>query len=710
MSPPTGSPLGSSRGCFVCGEAAGDGIRGRAESSLPAQANGPAERVAFLLSTDLILRSGCRGFACLALPALLFTAHCSNPVSPGDEIRPGRQTIDRLSPIEVAIDHSGVATAGQVRSGNAPLTFVRMRGPRPNLAFVKGSCWVRLRIHFQPESEERWYLGLAYPLADRIDLYAYASETGPPSVEQHGGDRLAFHARPVDHRFFLFPLQRPVDGRLEVLLRLESQDTMELPLALIPETELVSWAGRDNLLIGLYFGLLLAMLFYNLALHVWVRDRVYLLYAAYLIALALYMSAELGPGYQYLWPDSPGLQARAIGAFAPLAILVGAIFSASYLQTKERDRLAHGVFLAIVAVQLVFVSCAAFVQPRLLLQAVTYEAPVLPVVGIILGIRSWRRGFRPALYYLFAWSGLLLGVATFALASGGFIPGNTITTNAVLFGTAWEVMLLSPGLAARIRSLRNERDEARKLTQRAERRSLDLEQDLNQARAMQLDLLPARVPEHDYLQIVTRYLPREKVGGDLYGFVELANGDLGVYIADVSGHGMSAAIFSMMIQQQMDSWAHVIESPAEALGLLNEAIMPGPGGNFVTIFYAIVRSDRLIYANAGHPFPYLLPARGAEARELKGRGRLLGIYGDLRCEDNEVPFKAGDRLALYTDGAIEVGRNSPAAERMFRETLERTRTVNGQMALDGLVSRLLEQNRGYAFEDDITLILMDRQS
>ena len=617
--------------------------------------------------------------------------------------------MDRLGPIELAIDSGSVTTAAQIHAGNDALKFVRMAGPRPNLAFVEDSCWVRLHIQFQPDAEEHWYLGLAYPLTDRIDLYVYENQMGPPS-EQHGGDRLPFHARPVDHRFFLFPLERPDQGRLEILLRLESQDTMERPLALIPEGELVSWTGRDQVLNGLYFGLLLAMLIYNLALYVWVWDRVYLFYAGYLIALALYMLAELGLGYQYLWPDSPGLQARAVGAFAPLAILAGAVFSASYLETKQRDRFAHGVFFAIVILQLVLIVCAALIQPRLQLQMVTYEAPALPVLGILLGIRSWRRGFRPALYYLFAWSGLLLGVGTFALASGGFVPANYITSNAVLLGTAWEVMLLSPGLAGRIKSMRSERDEARKLTQRAERRSLDLEQDLNQARAMQLDLLPAGVPKRNDLQIVCRYLPREKVGGDLYGFVELANGDLGVYIADVSGHGMSAAIFSMMIKQQMDSWAHVIESPAEALGLLNEAIMPGPGGNFVTIFYAIVRSDRLIYANAGHPFPYVLPAGVAEARELKGRGRLLGIYRDLRCEDNEVVFQAGDRLALYTDGAIEVGRNSPAAERIFRETLERTRTSVGQTALDNLVSRLLEQNRGYAFEDDITLILMDRQS
>ena len=262
--------------------------------------------------------------------------------------------MDRLGPIELAIDSGSVTTAAQIHAGNDALKFVRMAGPRPNLAFVEDSCWVRLHIQFQPDAEEHWYLGLAYPLTDRIDLYVYENQMGPPS-EQHGGDRLPFHARPVDHRFFLFPLERPDQGRLEILLRLESQDTMELPLALIPEGELVSWTGRDQVLNGLYFGLLLAMLIYNLALYVWVWDRVYLFYAGYLIALALYMLAELGLGYQYLWPDSPGLQARAVGAFAPLAILAGAVFSASYLETKQRDRFAHGVFFAIVILQLVLI-------------------------------------------------------------------------------------------------------------------------------------------------------------------------------------------------------------------------------------------------------------------------------------------------------------------------------------------------------------------
>ncbi|MCB1317519.1 MAG: SpoIIE family protein phosphatase, partial [Leptospiraceae bacterium] len=584
--------------------------------------------------------------------------------------------------------------------------FIRSTSIRPNFGFSHDPYWLRVTIDRGAEAGITWYLELRYASMDNIEVFLYRGSQRL-SAEQ-GGDQFKFSRRFLNHRFVHFLLQFPYEGRYTMLIRVSGQDTLELPLYLLSARALTRSTYETNLLQGIYYGILIVMALYNFFLFVFLRDQSYIYYVIYICALIMYQLADHGFGYQYLWPDSPYFQARAVTLTASLTAVAVVAFSLSYLRVRRYSRLLLRGFQAIVVGYVLLAILSFIVEPITALQILTAVFIIVPIYAIFAGAYIYYRGYRPALYYLIAWSGLTASATYYVLSTVGAIPGNSLTAHAVYFGTTLEVVLLSIGLASRINLLKSERDLIELRRKEAVQRNQVIENDLNQARLIQHNLMPRKLPDRSDLIIARRYIPMDKVGGDLYGFIDFNNGDLGIFIADVSGHGISAAMISLMTKHQMDSWAHVIDSPAETIAILNDNILTRTGGNFVTIFYAIIKPDRIIYANAGHPYPLLIKKDSDIVDELKGRGRLLGIYRDIRCHEYEVAFDPGDRLVLYTDGVVEIGVETEVSDEQLHRLLLENRRLNAEQMMVQMMKSLATMNQSRPFVDDVTLVCVDR--
>lgn len=178
---------------------------------------------------------------------------------------------------------------------------------------------------------------------------------------------------------------------------------------------------------------------------------------------------------------------------------------------------------------------------------------------------------------------------------------------------------------------------------------------------IQRQLLPKELPGIPGIAFATYYEPSARAGGDYYTFWELPDDQLALLIADVSGHGASAAVVVAMLHALLQTPRHacprVSSSPAEVLGYLNEELSQTVvGGQFVTAFLGVLhkRSRALRYANAGHNPPRLLRAGSRKPVSLKEEAGLpLAIVPDQTYVEQVVQFGAGDRLLLYTDGITE---------------------------------------------------------
>jgi serine phosphatase RsbU (regulator of sigma subunit) len=237
-----------------------------------------------------------------------------------------------------------------------------------------------------------------------------------------------------------------------------------------------------------------------------------------------------------------------------------------------------------------------------------------------------------------------------------------------------------------------------------------IEQELSSARYIQQSLLPKEMPSLKGWQIENFYQPAREVGGDLYDFVPLPDGRVGIVIGDVTGKGMPAALMMATTCAMIRAAAPGAASPGEILALVNNLLhVHISPGMFATCFYAVLdpAGSRLCFANAGHDIPYL--SRNGEIIELRATGMPLGLLPDQSYPELELRVEKEDEILFYTDGLVEA--HSPEREMFSFPRLQNLMRNNGHA--DGLIEFLLDElqnftGEGWDQEDDITLVMMKR--
>src|SRR5215216_5114501 len=236
-----------------------------------------------------------------------------------------------------------------------------------------------------------------------------------------------------------------------------------------------------------------------------------------------------------------------------------------------------------------------------------------------------------------------------------------------------------------------------------------IEQELRVARMIQQTLLPKSVPELEGHEIAAYYQPAREVGGDFYDFLRLPDGRLGLFVGDVSGKGVPAAIV-MAITRTLLRSAYHLGSPGEILEQVNESLLPDiPPNMFVTCLAALLDSSTglLQYANAGHDLPYVRHASGVS--KLQATGMPLGLMPSMTYEQKEITLHPGESILLYSDGLVEA--HSPHHEMFGFPRMQRYVGAHSEGAtlIDSLLAEL-EQFTGedWEQEDDITLLTLHR--
>jgi sigma-B regulation protein RsbU (phosphoserine phosphatase) len=243
-----------------------------------------------------------------------------------------------------------------------------------------------------------------------------------------------------------------------------------------------------------------------------------------------------------------------------------------------------------------------------------------------------------------------------------------------------------------------------------ESRLLSIEKELEIARQLQFSILPTSAPELPGLRIAAAYEPMTAVAGDFYDFLPAGDQRIGFIVADVSGHGVPAALIASMIKVAAQSVNGCAHNPSEVLRRL-EAILSGHlRGQFISAAYLWVdtatRTAR--YSAAGHP-PLLhwSHARTTLTR-IESNGLLFGVKPDV-YPTREIEFCAGDRFLLYTDGITEP--ENAGGEAFGDRRLERLIREHQQTPAPQLATSLLAEVRAWQpapqAQDDMTLIVID---
>ena len=237
---------------------------------------------------------------------------------------------------------------------------------------------------------------------------------------------------------------------------------------------------------------------------------------------------------------------------------------------------------------------------------------------------------------------------------------------------------------------------------RTERERVALQGELATAREIQRSILPTSMPSVGDLRFEAHFDPASSVAGDLYDFLIIDDARVGVLVADVSGHGVPAALVAAMMKIAVSSQSRHAHEPGTLLREVNRTLRGQVRRAFVTATYLYVDTTRSVVevANAGHPPPLL--RRAGEVRELGPRGVLLGRF-DAQYETETIALQRGDRLLVYTDGVIEA-RNARGEE--FGETRLQEMLRNGASA--DVIAAAVRRWRDEKNEaDDVTLLIID---
>ncbi|HVG38874.1 MAG TPA: GAF domain-containing SpoIIE family protein phosphatase [Pyrinomonadaceae bacterium] len=237
-----------------------------------------------------------------------------------------------------------------------------------------------------------------------------------------------------------------------------------------------------------------------------------------------------------------------------------------------------------------------------------------------------------------------------------------------------------------------------------------LQGQLEVARQVQLELLPARHPQLTGFDISAYNFPSEEVSGDYYDFVRVYEDQLGVVVADVSGKGVPAALLMAFLRASLRAAIHIGYASNISMAKVNDLLWESVEQHqFVTAFYGVLDGTNrtLAYANAGHN-PPLLMERDGRATFIERGGFPLGMFRDARYYEYYLPIEPGQILVLYTDGATEA--SNPADEEYGRERLAQVvraeRHRSARSLIDAIYADVLHFTEGRGADDDITLIVI----
>ncbi len=240
-----------------------------------------------------------------------------------------------------------------------------------------------------------------------------------------------------------------------------------------------------------------------------------------------------------------------------------------------------------------------------------------------------------------------------------------------------------------------------------------IQKQLDMAGVIQRSILPGQIDEWLELKFSVRYIAMEKIGGDFYDVYQLRDNKLGILVADVSGHGIPAALVTTMAKISFGNACLKLDSPRRIFQEVNQNILEHvKTQDYLTAFFLAVDDEYTVtYANASHQKALLLKTEEGRVEQLDTNGLFIGAVEEARetYEEKSVKLNYGDKIILYTDGIPEA--TNLAREEYSNERFEEVVLKNRHLSLEDFTNFIIEDVQRFVgnapVEDDITLVAME---
>ncbi|MCP4134625.1 MAG: adenylate/guanylate cyclase [bacterium] len=359
-------------------------------------------------------------------------------------------------------DKDNTVTIADVIGDSFSGRFIPVKKEKPNFGFTNSAYWIRINLIYSPEVRNKdWLFELNYPLLDYIKIHIQNPDGN--IIERETGDRFHFENRDIKNCNFIFRLKPSGVEKQTIYFHIKSESSMLISAGLRDSESLISYLQDNFIAYGIFYGILLIMVFYNLFLFLTVRDTNYFLYVIYVSCFILGRASLDGLGFQYLWPGFPWWANKSALIFMGLTGTFMAVFCKSFLKTKENAPRLDKLLIVFITVCFITTAVSPWVKYSIAIQFEALLAALVSCLLLVAGYICLFRGYRPARYYVIAWTVLLVGLLTESLLRFGLVPSIFITDHATMIGSLFEVVLLSFAMGDRINILKEENEKIQQI-------------------------------------------------------------------------------------------------------------------------------------------------------------------------------------------------------------------------------------------------------
>lgn len=350
-------------------------------------------------------------------------------------------------------DPNPASTLGDAQASLEQGLFIPMADRSSNMGFARGHHWFYLHLHNASSTRRSLLVEVDYPILDQLEFYCYGPGQKPSYFP--AGDHMQYDSRIVKVRNYVVPLQLEAQDNIECLIRARSQSNVVLPITLFDVFPYIETSRQVDWLLGILYGLALALLIYNAIIYIATREALYLFFILHVLGGLGYTTAMDGTLAQ-LWI---ALELQDVGLLVAISVSTGAgiLFGLEYLDIRRTWPAAYAVGMACFMAVVAFSIAVLLMPMSLSYMTAAVICAVVPVFLLVLGIRRWREGYDPARFYVIGYGTVLVMVTWMSL--------NVLVLRAdvrwITYGMslAWlsELLLLSMGLGHRILESRREK-------------------------------------------------------------------------------------------------------------------------------------------------------------------------------------------------------------------------------------------------------------
>ena len=606
------------------------------------------------------------------------------------------------------VDKTSKLTIEDILNTKFDSEFVNSNVNNPSFGFQDSTFWVKLSFVNTRAKKNSFYIEEAFPAMDLIEAYTFEDNL---LNKIQVGDSFPFFFRQVRHRNHLIPVSIPPGSSKKVYLKFHTKSVMAFRLTLHDESSISMKTSTEQFYFGMFYGVILVLLVTNFFLYFSLKEKLYIYYVSFAFCLGMYFFVFNGFAFAFFWQNSVLWNDLASPFFMTLTALTGSRTAIHFLKLAEYFSIIKKIldgFSLLVIFNILFLFILPYKYSFYYLYILILPLSLVIFLGSLLSVFKKN---PLAKFFLFGFFGFIVcGIFT-SMNNLGILEGY-ISPDLMQVASGFAIVILSIGLGHRYYLLKQQNLEIETNSVLINSRLNRIQNELEIAKKIHESLLPAKLPSFLNAKMYAKYVPSGEIGGDFYDFHYSDDRHLGIFIADVTGHGVPAALFASTVKFSFSREAQFLKEPSKLMANINLSLFERIGNNFLSAgyLYLDLHTKKLIYASCGHPPLLIWKREEKEFVELKPKGRLIGIAPDITLHDTVYKLESGDRILFYTDGLIECenGEGIPFGESALHKFALAHENLNAQDFSNSLVKSLnsYSATKG-TFSDDVTFIVID---